>query len=157
VTKGSFYHHNETKADLVGDCFERSFDIIRRAQRAAMETSRSGWEELTAAADALVRYQLSEHGPLLRYTALAAMPENLRPQAVATLNRLSERFAGIIVDGIADGSIRAVDPSVAAQLVNGMTSSAADLTRWVKDATPDTAPDLFARPLFEGLLTPPRR
>ena len=155
VTKGSFYHHNETKADLVGDCFERSFDIIRRAQRAAMQTSASGWEELTAAADALVRYQLSEHGPLLRYTALNAMPENLRPQAVATLNRLSERFAGIIVDGIADGSIRAVDPSVAAQLVNGMTSAAADLTRWVKDATADTAPELFARPLFEGLLTPP--
>ena len=85
------------------------------------------------------------------------MPENLRPQAVATLNRLSERFAGIIVDGIADGSIRAVDPSVAAQLVNGMTSAAADLTRWVHDATADTAPELFARPLFEGLLTPPGR
>ena len=50
-----------------------------------------------------------------------------------------------------------MDPSVAAQLVNGMISAAADLTRWVHDATPDTAPELFARPLFEGLLTPPGR
>jgi AcrR family transcriptional regulator len=157
VTKGSFYHHNETKADLVGDCFERSFDVIRRAQRAAMQTGRSGWEELTAAADSLVRYQLSDHGPLLRYTALNAMPENLRPQAVATLNRLSERFAAISVDGIADGSIRTVDPSVAAQLVNGMISAAADLTRWVHDADAESAPALFARPLFEGLLKPPAR
>ena len=29
VTKGSFYHHNEAKDDLVVACFERSFGIVR--------------------------------------------------------------------------------------------------------------------------------
>lgn len=154
VTKGSFYHHNETKADLVGDCFERSFEVIRQAQRAGTAAGGDGWTRLTGSVDALVRYQLSDHGPLLRYTALAAVPESLRPQAVVTLDRLSQRFAGMIVDGIADGSIRPADPGIAAQMVNGMISAAADLSRWVADATPDDASDLFARPLFEGLLRP---
>jgi AcrR family transcriptional regulator len=156
VTKGSFYHHNETKADLVGDCFERSFDAIRRAQRAAVQTDASGWSRLTGAVAALVSYQLSENGPLLRYTALAAMPENLRPQALAALNRLSERFAGMIVDGVQDGSIRPVDPTVAAQLVNGAISAAADLTRWVPDATAESAVQLFVEPLFAGVFSPPK-
>jgi AcrR family transcriptional regulator len=156
VTKGSFYHHNETKADLVSDCFERSFQVIRKAQQAAQAVGATGWDRLTGSSAALAQYQLSDHGPLLRYTALAAMPEGVRPQAVATLDRLSERFAAMTVDGMTDGTIRPVHPSIAAQLVAGMISAAADLTRWVPDAAPSDAADLFARPLFEGLLRPSR-
>ena len=152
VTKGSFYHHHDTKHDLVADCFERSFEAVRRAQRAAAAApAPSGWDRLTGCADLLVRHQLSEHGPLLRYTALAAVPESIRPQLLATMQRLSERFAGMAADGIADGSIRAVDPMIAAQLINGMINAAADLTYWAPAATRDNVATLFARPLFEGL------
>lgn len=158
VTKGSFYHHNDTKHDLVADCFERSFDVIRRAQRAAAAPpEETGWNRVTASADALVRHQLSQHGPLLRYTALAAVPETIRPELFATMQRLSERFAGFVADGIADGSMRAVDPMVAAQLVNGMINSAAELRRWVPEASEATASRLFAEPLFAGVWSPPVR
>lgn len=155
VTKGSFYHHNETKDDLVAECFERSFDTIRRAQRAAGSApDLNGWARLTGAADALVRHQLSERGPLLRYTALAAVPESIRPELFATMQKLSERSAGLVADGIADGSIRAVDPMVAAQLVNGMINAAADLKRFAPGVTEANASDLFARPLFMGIWSP---
>jgi len=70
---------NETKADLVGDCFERSFEVIGQAKRAGTAAGGDGWTRLTGAANAMVRYQLSDHGPLLRYTALAAVPESLLP------------------------------------------------------------------------------
>lgn len=160
VTKGSFYHHNDTKADLVGECFERSFEVIRRAQRAAMDGGGTGWDQLSATVQALVRYQLSDDGPLLRTTALAAMPEAARPGADRALNRLTERFAGMIVDGIADGSIRPVDPHIAAELVNEMISSAAG--RFVasergKLAPPDHPADAwtsFARPVLMGMWAP---
>jgi len=152
VTKGSFYHHNDTKDDLVIDCFERSFAAVRRIQRIAAETGTDGWSRACAAADALVRLQFSSHGPLLRHTALTAVPEVIRPRLTETVNRLSERFANWIVDGIADGSVRPVDPAIAARLIYGMINTAANLERWVPEATAETAPNLFARPLFLGLL-----
>jgi hypothetical protein len=37
VTKGSFYHHTEGTDDLVVDCFNRSFDVMRRAQLATRD------------------------------------------------------------------------------------------------------------------------
>src|SRR5215469_1718414 len=53
VTKGSFYHHNEAKDDLVVACFERTFDTMRRTQRLALGTTASAWDQLSSAAAAL--------------------------------------------------------------------------------------------------------
>ena len=154
VTKGSFYHHNENKDDLVAQCFHRTFDAIRAAHRAATPGSGSGWARLSMVAASLVRHQLSAHGPLLRYSALSAMPEAVRPVLLRDFDRLAHRTAGIIVDGIADGSIRPVDPMIAAQLVTGMINSAAELRHWVHDIAEETAVDLFVRPCLVGVFAP---
>jgi AcrR family transcriptional regulator len=158
VTKGSFYHHNDTKDDLVASCFERTFTIVGGAQKtAAGETS---WMRLTSATDALIRFQLSENGPLLQYMALAAAPGGIRGDLLASMDRLSQHFAGEVSDGVADGSIRRVDPAIAAQLITGAINAAADLPRWIKGKSypariePDWASQTFARPLFTGLLRP---
>ncbi|MBL8552545.1 MAG: TetR/AcrR family transcriptional regulator [Hyphomonadaceae bacterium] len=154
VTKGSFYHHLEAKDDLVAECFERSFAAIRRTQHAAMALDASGWTRLSAAVAELVLFQLSEEGPLLHYMALAAAPDSMREGLAANMQRLTNRFAGMIADGVADGSVRPVDPAIAAQVVNGMVNAAADLARWAPGATLANAVDLYARPLFAGLLEP---
>ena len=152
VTKGSFYHHNDNKDDLVVNCFARSFGVIRRAQDAAAALGTDGWTKLTATAAELVRYQLSEEGPLLRSTALSALPEAIRHELAATMNRLSFRYTHFIVDGIIDGSLRPVDQVIAAQLVGSTVDAAAELQRWVPSANSEGAAALFARPLFLGLL-----
>src|SRR4051812_15091383 len=54
VTKGSFYHHNDNKDDLVANCFARTFERIRRTQDAAEAAGGTGWERLTAATATLV-------------------------------------------------------------------------------------------------------
>lgn len=151
VTKGSFYHHNDNKDDLIVACFERTFAVIRGAQSAAAECS-PGWQQLSAAAAALVSYQLSNDGPLLRITARSGLPEAATEQTIRTMNRLSEQFASFVVDGIANGSVRPVDPTIAAQLINGMINASASVKRWVPGATIDNVADLYARPLFMGLL-----
>ncbi len=149
-TKGAFYHHNQGKEELVVACFERTFAAIRRAQNAAIGDS--GWSRLCSAACALVRHQLSAQGPLLRTSALHAVAQHVRHEMVGRMNRLSDRFASFIVDGIADGSIRPVDPFVAGQLVNSMINSAAEIRRWVPGITAETAPELCVRPLLTGIL-----
>jgi AcrR family transcriptional regulator len=151
VTKGSFYHHNEAKDDLVVACFDRTFDVMTRVQRLAMALPTDQWTRLTSAAAALAEYQLSEHGPLLRTSALAALPEPIRKEMVKHSDRVSDRFASMISDGIAEGSIRPVDPFLAAQMLNANLNAGAELGFWVPDVSQKAAPAVFARPLLMGI------
>jgi AcrR family transcriptional regulator len=156
VTKGSFYHHNTTKDELVADCFERTFQIMRDAHRAVAGSGQDGWTRLCAMASELARHQLTDHGPLLRYSALSAAPVAMRARLWEASERITERTAGLISEGITDGSIRAVDAVVAAQLVMGMVNAAAELTKWAPAATHATAADLFVKPLLTGVFQPAR-
>lgn len=151
VTKGSFYHHNETKDDLVAQCFARSYAVVRRVQGLAGQAGATGWERTCLAAAELVRYQLSEDGPLLRHSAFAALPENLHDQVRQTMDWLAEGFAGMVVDGMMDGSIRPLDSAIAAQLINNMVNAAAELPWWIPGVSVENAAEAYARPLFVGL------
>ncbi len=151
VTKGSFYHHHEAKDDLVAACFQHTFATIRRANALASSVPGSGWDHLSQASRMLVRHQLSARGPLLRVTAWIALPAELRRETLHTLNCLTEKFGNFVVDGLIDGSIRPLDPAVAAELVSAMINAAAELPLWVPGITASQGPALFVRPLFEGL------
>ena len=156
VTKGSFYHHNDTKDELVAECFERSLEVMRLAHRAVPFGSGLGWARLGALVERLVRFQRSEHGPLLRHTALSAMPASMRPALLVSADRLAQRTAGVVADGIADGSIRPVDPTIAALFVVGMVNAAAELHHWVHGVTDEAAVTSFVRPALLGVFTPSR-
>lgn len=151
VTKGSFYHHNDAKDDLVVACFDRTFEVMTRVQRLAMTLPGDQWVQLTSAAATLAEYQLSEHGPLLRTSALAALPETIRKEMVKQSDRVSDRFAAMISDGIAEGSVRPVDPFLAAQMLNANLNAGAELGFWVPDVSQKAAPAVFARPLLMGI------
>jgi AcrR family transcriptional regulator len=151
LTKGSFYHHHETKEELIAACFERTFAVVRAAQGAALGASGSGLERLAFACRALLAHQMSSHGPLLRITAWMGLPAALRDDARRTMGRVGERFAALVVDGMGDGSLRIVDPSIAAQVVNGLVNAAAELERWVPGADAGNAFELYAMPLFTGI------
>jgi len=154
VTKGSFYHHNDAKDDLVVACFDRTFEVMRRVQRLAMALEGDQWLRISSAAAALTEYQLSEYGPLLRVSALSALPEEIQLEQVAHSDRVSDRFASMISDGIAEGSIRPVDPAIAAQMLNATLNAGSELSFWVPGVTQKAAPALFARPLLMGVFGP---
>jgi hypothetical protein len=67
--------------------------------------------------------------------------------------RVSDRFASIISDGIAEGSVRPVDPFIAAQMLNATLNAGAELGVWVPGIKPKAAPAVFARPLLMGLFS----
>ena len=105
-----------------------------------------------AAARVLVRYQLSEDGPLLRSSATSALPDQVhRDRVRRTIARLTERMACVVVDGMMDGSIRPLDPAIAALVAIGVINASAELQRWAPSANVETASDMYVRPVFAGL------
>ncbi len=62
VTKGSFYHHNAAKDDLVVECFARSFDAMRRVQSAALAEGGDSWHKISSAAATLVEFSCRSAG-----------------------------------------------------------------------------------------------
>ncbi len=155
VTKGSFYHHHETKFDLIAACFARSFAVLRQVLMAAEAAPGSGWQRSCAATALLVGFQLSARGPLLRSTATSALPDQAhREQVSRTQQGLAERMAVLLVDGLIDGSVRPQDMAAAARVLASVIDAAAELRRWVPGVSQDNAGWLYARPALLGLLCP---
>lgn len=151
VTKGSFYYHHDAKDDLVVACFKRSFDTMRRIQRTVLAQSDDQWEQLMTLAAALFAYQMSERGPLLRTSALVALPLSMRQEMIDAYGQVSNRFAGVIADGITAGSMRAVDPMIGAQMFSATLNASAEYRWWVPGATGEQTHELYAKPMLMGL------
>ena len=152
VTKGAFYHHNDAKDDLVEACFARTLAIIRHAQREAATATHTGYANLAAVCAALLQYQLAGSAPLLRTSALTSVPENIHKLLISEFGRVSGRFSLVCSDGVADGSLRPVDTTIAAQMITAMINASAELHLWAPGVTPENGAAIYVRPLFEGLL-----
>jgi hypothetical protein len=59
----------------------------------------------------------------------------------------------MISDGVAEGSIRAVDPYIAAQMLNATLNGASDLSFVIPELKPSELADLCARPLLMGIFS----
>ncbi|MGH6957643.1 MAG: TetR/AcrR family transcriptional regulator, partial [Caulobacteraceae bacterium] len=153
VTKGSFYHHNEAKDDLVVACFQRTLDVMRQTQRQAILAGGDGWRRTASAAMALIHRQATHTAPLLRTSALTSTPEPMQRALVAEFDRVSLTFASTVSDGIADGSIRPVDAHIAAQALTAAINAAAELEYWAPGASSQAAAEAYARALLTGVGT----
>lgn len=130
VTKGSFYHHNADKDELAAACFVRTFGLIEDGKRRADAMGSSGWERLWLATASLATQQAAgEDGKMLRHYAIAAVPPSMRADMLARFRQIAHAFAGALSDGIADGSVRPVDPLLAARYLMVVFNAAQPLEK----------------------------
>ena len=151
VTKGSFYHHLDAKDDLVIACYQRSFDTVSAAQGLADAAGGSHWQRLSSTIATLLDIQFAERAPLLRTTALSGLPMQVRAAMVDRSNRIARRYAGTIMDGIAEGSCRAVDALIAAQTLMALQNAAFDMRKWAGTMARPRAIAMYASTLLFGL------
>jgi AcrR family transcriptional regulator len=150
-TKGAFYHHNADKDAVIEACFERTFEMMRRAaERAA--AAPTGWERLALAAAALAVSHSAPAGRMLRTYSLAGLPASMRSVMVRRFAEAAGVFAGHIADGVADGSLRPVHPAAAAQMVMATVNSSAYLGVWAPEIGRDNVVPAYVRPALMGVL-----
>jgi AcrR family transcriptional regulator len=151
VTKGAFYHHLDAKDDMVAACVRRSLTTLRGTQFAVRRGGGEGWDQLCRATAALVELQLSDYGPLLRSSVITALPTDMGQDLKLEYERLRTRSASLIADGVVDGSLRAVDPMIAAQMLAAMLNGGATLAEWAPGITREEAAALYVKPLLMGV------
>ncbi|MDG5746823.1 TetR/AcrR family transcriptional regulator [Qipengyuania sp. XHP0207] len=157
VTKGSFYHHHQAKDDLVLACFQQSYDRLSAVQMAGLGLGGDYWTRIASVMRELVDLQFFDATPLLRTTALQALEADHKEDVVTRSNRLARRFAGMLIDGIADGSVRPIDPLIAGQVIMSTVNSAYDAHHWAERFEDrDAATRTYLRVLSEGMLADPR-
>ncbi len=151
VTKGSFYHHLDAKDDLVAACYTPQLRHDHR--RAATGRCRRGshWHRLSSAIATLLDIQFAERGPLLRTSALSSLSGEVRAQMVDRSNRIARRYAGTIMDGVGEGSIRAVDALIAAQALMAIQNAAFDMRKWAGTMERPRAIALYASTILYGM------
>ena len=66
-------------------------------------------------------------------------------------NRIARRYAGTISDGVAEGSIRAVDPLIAAQALMALQNAAFDMRKWASTMPRERAIAYYASTIVFGL------
>ena len=151
LTKGAFYHHHEAKDELVVACFEHSFEVMKAAQRGASRAEPAASRQLCGMVTQLAHYQLGPLGPLLRTSALMAVPPTIRVQMARRMDAISSRFNDVLTDGVVQGTVAPLDTAIGAQMLTGMVNSIAELPLWVAGADGPLAVEIYARPLFVGL------
>lgn len=151
VTKGAFYHHLDAKDDLVLECFRRSYSRVTRAQQIAENQGGSHWDQLWTVISMLLDVQFRGNWPLLRTTAMQAVGSDVRRDIVNRSNRMALRIAGTLVDGIAEGSIRPLDPMIASQVVMATINAAYDLRHWAERLPLEQAVEIYGSTLAKGL------
>ncbi|MFN0185725.1 MAG: TetR/AcrR family transcriptional regulator [Aquabacterium sp.] len=156
LTKGSFYHHHDGKDDLLVQCFERTLAVIDAVHARAARRHGDGLSRTAAATAALVCFQMSDQGPLLRHTALTALQPTQREGIRRALAQRHERLALWLSDGIADGNVRPVHAGLASHLLGTAVNAASELPWWAPGLDRADAPRLYIHPLFHGLLADDR-
>jgi len=128
---------------------------LSAVQLAGVAAPGNYWQRVSDTLCELLDIQFFDDMPLLRTTALQALAGEHKLDVVTRSNRLARRFAGMLSDGIADGSVRAVDALIASQVIMSTLNGAYEARRWAERfGDRSAAITTYASVLSAGLLAP---
>jgi AcrR family transcriptional regulator len=120
VTKGGFYHHFPSKQALFLELLEGWLSSLDTLLEAIRETSGRVPEAIIQMAGMVEQIFHTAGGQLpmfLEFWNRAARDPEVWQATVAPYRRYRAYFASLMKDGIAEGSLRPVDPELAAHMI----------------------------------------
>lgn len=120
VTKGAFYHHFAGKQALFLELLDAWLQAVDEQLQRANTATESFPLRLQSMAEAAQQVFVDAQGQVpmfLEFWAQAARDPTTWQATIAPYRRYRSWFAQIVAEGIADGSLRAVDPAAAAQVI----------------------------------------
>ena len=120
VTKGGFYHHFPSKQALFLELLERwlaELDTQLAATRAEADTIPEGLLQMAGMVRPVFQATGEQLPISLEFWTKAARDPTVRQATVAPYRRYRDFFSGMIEAGIVEGTLRSVDPEMAAQVI----------------------------------------
>lgn len=129
VTKAALYHYVRSKQEILFECHMMSLDLGEQALKYARSHGRNGFEKATMVARRYLELMTGEIGRV----AVLAEYDALDDESKAVVGRRRDEFEhalrDMIAEGIADGSIRKVEPKLATFFFMGAVNW---MTRWFR-------------------------
>lgn len=132
LTKPSLYYHVSSKADLLYQCHDYALDL----GEAAFQYGKEGRDGLDMLRRTLKKYMESMTHDFAAYSVLSDLNDMQPAHKRAILKRRREfdtRFRALVSEGIADGTIRQVDPMLTVAWFMGAINA---IPRWYSEEGP---------------------
>ena len=127
VTKAALYYYVKGKEEILFECHLISSDLGDQAIAFAETIEGTGFQQVIALARRYLELLTSEFGAFAVLTEIDALTPPKRKIITARRDRFDHQFRTYVAAGIADGSIRAVDPKLTVFYFMGAVNW---MTRW---------------------------
>ena len=155
VTKGAFYYHIRNKEDLLYQCFRRTLDLIAEMMKRAEENGSNGAEKIERVLRYLFNVQHSDDGPLIGYRSLPSLSIERRNEILQLTRASSDKLGAFIQEGIADGSVRNVDPWIIENAIAGTVDAAPDIAMHMSFTDNSQVSAEYLELFFNGIASRP--
>lgn len=122
ISKAAVYYYFRSKQELLFECYSMSFDVWEAALDDAEARGGNGADRV----EIFIRRYLGDGLAALQPMILVREQETLQPAMRQKVERrrraLRNRLRGFIAQGIADGSLRALEPRIATTIIGAAIS-----------------------------------
>lgn len=149
VTKPTLYHYVRSKDEILFACVQTGLQTMRDAIAQRGAAGGSALDQLEAGMRAYTRIVTQDFGMCLIRIGEDPLPEESRTELRRLKREIDLEFRGLIVRCVAEGSVRPVDPKLAAFTLAGAVSW---VGRWYRPGGP-LAPEQIADACCDLLLS----